>query len=293
MEGESSPIDLPRACPSCLGTMTFAFEKNGYSIFCCDTCGNGAVDGEFGASHVKDNYDDKYFFGGGAGYPDYLSEAGLLRDQGMRYGQLLCKYAKPGRLLDVGSAAGFIQAGLSDAGWSTLGLEPNRTMARHAEDVLGLKVVQGTIEGVGELGEFEAVCLIQVIGHFHDLASAMESVARLTRKDGYCLVEYWRMDSPLARLFGHRWQEYSPPSVLYWFTRAGLNALMGRHGFEPVARGAPKKYITLGHATSLIKYLTMRSRFSGLLTKPLDLFPADLQIRYPAFDLEWQLFRKL
>ncbi len=104
MEGESSPIDLPRACPSCLGTMTFAFEKNGYSIFCCDTCGNGAVDGEFGASHVKDNYDDKYFFGGGAGYPDYLSEAGLLRDQGMRYGQLLCKYAKPGRLLDVGSA---------------------------------------------------------------------------------------------------------------------------------------------------------------------------------------------
>jgi SAM-dependent methyltransferase len=100
-------------------------------------------------------------------------EADLLRAQGSRYGELLSRHATPGRVLDVGAAAGFLQAGLGDAGWTATGLEPNATMVAHARDVLGLDTVQGSLENPPDRPAFDAVCLIQVIGNFYDLGRAL------------------------------------------------------------------------------------------------------------------------
>jgi len=74
-------------------------------------------------------YDDDYFQGGKAGYPDYLAEADLLRCHGRWYGRLLAKYMQPGRVLDIGAAAGFILQGFQDCGWKGNGVEPNQRMA--------------------------------------------------------------------------------------------------------------------------------------------------------------------
>ncbi|WP_171211430.1 bifunctional 2-polyprenyl-6-hydroxyphenol methylase/3-demethylubiquinol 3-O-methyltransferase UbiG [Ruegeria sp. HKCCA5426] len=254
----------------------------------CPACGNRSVAGLFDQDHVASVYDDSYFFGGGAGYSDYLSEAQLLRDQGRRYGELLSRHSKNGRLLEVGSAAGFLQAGMEDAGWATTGLDPNQTMVSHARDTLGLNALQGSLEDCKGLEPFDAVSLIQVIGHFHDLPKAMKSVADLTRPGGICVIEYWRLDSWMARLMGKRWHEYSPPSVLHWFTRSGLDTLMRRHSFSVMDSGKPKKYISAGHAASLLEHLLG----SKIPVKLLRMLHPDAKIRYPSYDLEWRLYRR-
>ncbi len=254
----------------------------------CAACGNRSVAGLFGNDHVASVYDDSYFFGGGAGYSDYLSEAELLRDQGRRYGKLLSLHSKTGRILEVGSAAGFLQAGLEDTGWVTTGLDPNQTMVSHARETLGLISLQGSLEDLQGLEPFDAVSLIQVIGHFHDLTKAMQTVADLTRPGGICVVEYWRLDSWIARAMGRYWHEYSPPSVLHWFSRAGLDTLMYRHSFSPVESGKPKKYISAGHAASLLEHVIG----SKIPAKPLRMLRPDAKIRYPSLDLEWRLYRR-
>ena len=66
-------------------------------------------------------YRDDYFNGGGAGYSDYASEAEMLRGRGRDYGFKLARHARPGRMLDVGAAAGFILQGFVDQGWSGIG----------------------------------------------------------------------------------------------------------------------------------------------------------------------------
>jgi SAM-dependent methyltransferase len=192
----------------------------------------------------------------------------------------------------VGSAAGFISAGLADAGWRPTGLEPNASMVAHAREVLGLDASQGSLEDAPDGEPFDAVCLIQVIGHFHDLPRALASAARLTRPGGLCLVEYWRRDSAVARLLGRYWHEYSPPSVLHWFTRESLDRAMAAHGFASVAHGAPKKYIAGSHAKSLLLHKMAGIPAGGLLSAPLRLIPDDARLRYPAFDLEWRLYRR-
>lgn len=279
-------------CPVCGARAVARFRLGDYTVSDCSACLHRFSADAIRADHVQTVYDDGYFFGGGDGYDDYLVEADLLRAQGRRYGTLLSRYASPGRVLDVGSAAGFVQAGLQDAGWTSTGLEPNGTMVAHARDRLGLDAMQGSLEDPPDWPPFDAVCLIQVIGHFYDLGRALDSIARLTRPGGLCLVEYWRREAAVARLMGRGWHEYSPPSVLHWFTRESLDAAMASRGFAPVAKGAPKKYISGGHARSLLGHKLRQLPFGGVLAAPTSLIPRDALFRYPAFDLEWRLYRR-
>ena len=57
----------------------------------------------------------------------------MLYNYGLRYAKIIAKYSKPGKVLDVGCAAGFILRGFKDSGWDVYGIEPNETMAGYSE----------------------------------------------------------------------------------------------------------------------------------------------------------------
>jgi len=64
------------------------FAAHGIPIRDCPECGHrfaGLLPHE---SHIESVYADEYFHGGGAGYPDYLGDGGLLRQHGRRSGKL-------------------------------------------------------------------------------------------------------------------------------------------------------------------------------------------------------------
>jgi len=275
---------MTSACPVCRADASYAFSLGPFTVCTCPNCSHQFCPDAASADHVGTVYDDTYFFGGGNGYDDYLKDADLLRAQGARYGRLLASYCSVGRVLDVGSAAGFILSGLQDAGWTGTGLEPNATMVAHATGQ-GLNAHVGTLEDTN-LGVFDAICLIQVIGHFHDMSRAISNASASLAPGGVCLVEFWNRSSWIARLLGRRWHEYSPPSVLHWFTRESLDHLMGLHGLSPIASGKPTKYISGRHAKSLLSHKV------PALKVPLRAIPDGLRIRYPTWDLAWSIYRK-
>jgi SAM-dependent methyltransferase len=236
-------------------------------------------------------YGDDYFSGGGAGYPDYLGEGPLLTAHGRRYAALLRRHTTPGTLLDVGAAAGFILRGFVEEGWRGRGLEPNPAMAAHARDVLGLDVATEALETAG--GEpADCVAMIQVVAHFRDPAAALARAADLTRPGGYWLLETWNRESVTARVLGPRWHEYSPPSVLHWFSAEGLRDLAARCGMTEVARGRPRKRLRAGHAVSLLRYKLAASAPGRLVAAPLGAIPPGLTLPYILDDLFWMLLRK-
>lgn len=291
--GKMATTDTGAApCPLCGGNGVPAFRLGAFGVADCPACGHRFVTNRPEPDHVATVYGDDYFFGGGDGYDDYLAEGDLLRAQGRRYGEVLSAHMPPGRVLDVGSAAGFLQAGLEEAGWKSTGLEPNATMVAHARGHLGLEAVQGSLERPPVEGPFDAICLIQVIGHFFDLSQALRQAAALTRPGGLCLVEYWRRDSWIARRLGTKWHEYSPPSVLHWFTRQSLDQAMATHGFAVAASGVPKKYISGQHARSLLSHKLQQLPAGSVLAATTALLPKRARFRYPSFDLEWRLYRR-
>jgi SAM-dependent methyltransferase len=278
-------------CPICQNTSDRIFEKYGYWVCECKRCHHCFAEISTSIDHTNKIYQDEYFSGGAAGYPNYLSEERILISHGERYGRLLNTFTAPGTMLDVGTAAGFILKGFQKGGWHGIGLEPNSSMARYGRTHLGLHIEHGSLEEFSSPQQFDLVSMIQVIAHFFDIRQALQRAGEATKPGGFWLIETWDRESWVARRLGRHWYEYSPPSVLHWFSPAGLKLLVGQYGFSEVACGRPAKWISAAHAKSMLGYKLQTFR-SGWLRHPLNIIPDQLAIPYPAFDLFWMLFRR-
>lgn len=272
-------------CPLCKSESKFAFEAKGFNLLDCVKCGHRFAEISADEQHVSAIYDDSYFNGGGAGYTDYFAEGEMLRNRGQMYAQKIEKFAKGGRILDVGAAAGFILQGFTDKGWNGIGLEPNGSMAQFGREKLGLDIRQGSLESFQTDEKFDLISMIQVVAHFYDPITAFQTAANLLKDDGFLLIETWNRESISARIFGKNWHEYSPPSVLQWFSLNGLTEFLKIFGFEKLAHGRPSKKISGEHAKSLLKY--------RLGDNPLlKLIPSKINFPYPSEDLFWALYKK-
>lgn len=272
-------------CPLCKSESKFAFEAKGFPLRDCLKCGHRFAGISADEQHVSSIYDDSYFNGGGAGYTDYFAEGEMLRKRGQMYAKKIEKFAKAGKMLDVGAAAGFILQGFTDENWSGIGLEPNGSMAKFGSEKLGLDVRQGSLESFKTDEKFDLISMIQVVAHFYDPRTAFETAANLLKEDGLLLIESWNRESFSARIFGKNWHEYSPPSVLQWFSLNGLTKFLKEFGFEKLAHGRPSKKISGEHAKSLLKY--------RLGDNPLlKLIPSKINFPYPSEDLFWALYQK-
>lgn len=279
------PAALHR-CPSCgENACALLYEVRGFPIFHCEGCGHRFTPVGDGEKHVAEVYADGYFTEGGAGYSDYLVERSMLTASGRRYGELLKDYADPGEVLDVGSAAGFILKGLTEAGWHGSGIEPNQHMAAYARDEVGVEVNVGTLEDATQPEPVDLVTMVQVVGHFFDLHRAFETATRLTRMGGLWLIEAWDYESLAARLLGKRWHAYAPPSVVHWFTRDGLARAVARFGFQEIAHGRPHKRIALSHAKSALA--SRAPRIAALVPE------SDTTLPYPPLDVFYGVYRRL
>ncbi len=75
----------------------------------------------------------------------------------------------PGRLLEVGAAAGLFMKSAERAGWTVQGLEPLPAPAAFARERLGLDVLQETVENAPfEAASFDGVAMFETIEHVLD-----------------------------------------------------------------------------------------------------------------------------
>ncbi len=273
-------------CPLCNSESKFAFAAKGFGLRDCVKCSHRFAAISANETHVTEIYDDDYFSGGGAGYADYLQEGAMLEKRGQMYAKVVEKHSKKhGKMLDVGAAAGFLLKGFVSENWSGIGLEPNAAMAKFGREKLNLEIKQGSLEAFEANEKFDLISMIQVAAHFYQPRKAFEKAFDLLNENGFLLIETWNRESISARVFGKNWHEYSPPSVLQWFSEKGLTGFLSEVGFEKVTRGRPSKKISGAHAKSLLKY-RLGSNFL------LKLIPDKMNFPYPSEDLFWALYRK-
>lgn len=264
---------------------------NYVDIYDCLICNHRLAEIDKSTEHLKENYDDAYFFEGGVGgYPNYYMESELLHSRGKRYSLILKKLGiKNGKILDVGAAAGFILKGFIDDGWQGEGIEPNKTMVDFANVNMGVKVSQSSLEEFESDEKFDCISLIQVIAHFYDLEKAILKLNSLIKDGGYLLIETWNRNSITARIFGWKWHEYSPPTVIHWFTRKDLVTYLENAGFKLIKKGRLMKKINSGHAKTLI----LEKISNKLLRKLIKFIPEKINLIYPSEDLFYIILKKI
>ena len=279
-------------CPICQGLSNRLFTKYGYWIHQCQICNFQFAELVLSGEHTQKVYSDEYFQRGKAGYFDYLKEGKLLRNRGRYYTQILKGYLQPETILDVGTAAGFILKGFLDGGWKGKGLEPNSTMANYGKKHLGLDIEVGTLENFSSNQRYQVISMIQVVSHFTNLQAAFQVAAQLTKPQELWLIETWNRRSLTAKVMGKYCHEYSPPSVLHWFSPQDLQRLAQQFSFQKIDCGKPPKLISGIHAKSLLQYKLQDSPLCKLLYPILKLIPDHFTITYPGEDLFYVLFQK-
>lgn len=184
------------------------------------------------------------------GYTDYLRD----RERYLRTFRLRSKVIEryktsPGRVLDIGCAAGFFLKVMEEKGWETTGVEISASMADFARTDLKLSnVFTGALDAQSfEPESFDVITLWDVIEHLEDPRPVLATAKRLLKNDGILVVETQNVESVFARWMGRRWHHYKFEEHLWHFSPKTLSELLALEQFT-VLETSPRragKYVAL------------------------------------------------
>lgn len=276
------------SCEACeRGAVAPWLEVRGYQLVRCERCGHGALAEPADVEALRRRYDHDYFHGDPDGYLNYHAGESGHRINARRHLDLLGRLAvAPGRLLDVGCAAGYLPDEARAAGWDVAGVEPSSEMAAFAREHTHVPILAATLDGLPEAARFDAITCVQVLEHIPLPARAIaDALAQHLAPGGVVLIETWDAASRTARVFGRRWQQLSPPTVRCWFTAASLRETLEGAGLEVILSDRPGKLLTIDQAFELAqaRFLPRVSRAAQRLCRRIGL--AQRTLRYPLGDL--------
>jgi SAM-dependent methyltransferase len=213
------------------------FEVDGYRLVECRSCRIAYVANPPGIDELKKEYDA--FHGGCVANdkPVYIDR----RESKIKAARRRMKWleqwvAPPGRLLDVGCAAGFCLDVARKRGWEVHGVDISEVAARYAREEFGLEDVRcEAIESVEyPARHFDLITIWACIEHMTHPAAALEKAVEWLRPGGILGLSTGNWHSLAARTKGPRWRLMTPPSHLFFFSRAFFERHLPRLGLEPI-----------------------------------------------------------
>ena len=145
---------------------------------------------------------------------------------------LVSKYAKRGRILDIGCGTGEFLNYCKTKGFDTSGVEPSEKAGRYAREKNGIDIVTGITEVKAGKGAFDCITMWHVLEHVHDLNNTLELVKEFLHPDGVFIVAVPNCNSWDAEEYGKFWAAYDVPRHLYHFSERTMKMLVAKHGFE-------------------------------------------------------------
>lgn len=231
------------------------FTDGPFSVVTCQDCGLVYVTPRLSdASLINEVYDEGYWSSSSAkdrGYTDYRADQRLyLRTYRRRLSVLERHFERPGRVLDVGCAAGYFLSVMQGEGWDVTGLEPSDAIRPLTGELIGADNVRGGLLGEADLepGSFDLVTLWDVIEHIPSPVEALRHVRALLAPGGKLLIETQNVASLAAKVLGKRWQHYKHAEHIYHFNPETVERMLGEAGFR-ILENRPwlgGKYVSMG-----------------------------------------------
>jgi 2-polyprenyl-3-methyl-5-hydroxy-6-metoxy-1,4-benzoquinol methylase len=229
------------------------FHDGPFRVVECARCGLVYVNPRLPPERLHEMYQEEYWSSDRAkefGYTQYLQEGDLyLRTYRLRRRVIERHRSGPGRVLDVGCAAGFFLAVMVEQGWQTTGIEISAPMVAYAQDTLKLPDIRrGDLLTVDVApASYDVVTLWDVVEHLEEPREHLRRAARALKADGLLVLETQNVASRFARLLGRKWQHYKHEEHLYHFDPRSLARLLDETGFT-ILENTPRlggKYVSM------------------------------------------------
>lgn len=231
------------------------FQRSDYCYSVCHECSHAQISPPPSDEALREFYERSYFQSSSrGGYADYQADESLHRLNALdRLQRLRRAGATSGRLLDIGCAAGYFLDEARATGWQVIGQDVSSWARETAGKQLAIEVV-ASVAGLlpTQAATFDCVTLFQVLEHVVDPRVLLCQVHQLLKPGGVVVVETWRRDSLVARVFGRYWQQVSPPSVLHLFTKKSAIAIATETGFGDIQYHASSKVVSAPFVGNLL-----------------------------------------
>jgi 2-polyprenyl-3-methyl-5-hydroxy-6-metoxy-1,4-benzoquinol methylase len=257
----SAPVDRHR---------DLRWRKDGHDILECCSCGTYFRAELPDRDALREIYGPDYFsdtsgLTRGQGYADYVGEEQNHRSNAAARLRLLRGYQPPGRLLDVGCAAGYFLDEARRQGWRVEGVELAPEMADYGSSTLGLDVHPGLFDEVElEPGAFDVVTMWDYIEHSLDPKGDLDRAAELLRPGGVLAVSTGDAASLAARLSGRRWHLLTPRHHNFFFTRTSLERAFRDAGFQLLTTKRASSLYSVAYLVHKLRTLTDWALVSGI-----------------------------
>jgi len=146
--------------------------------------------------------------------------------------QLVSKFYKTGKMLDIGCGTGEFLNTFKDAKWETLGVEPNADVRKMAKEKYGLDVREESelknLPGAG----FDVITMWHVLEHVPRLNDRIEDLKRLIKPNGLIVIAVPNCTSLDAKIYKENWAAYDVPRHLYHFSPKDIETVFKNHDLK-------------------------------------------------------------
>lgn len=144
---------------------------------------------------------------------------------------LLKKYKKVGKSLDIGcGTGGFVMAMLQN-GFDAWGIEPNSEAGNFTDNCLTQRIFYKELKDCHFLEKtFDIITCFQSLEHIYDLNELLSGVRRVLKDDGLLYICVPDTNFFEFKMFGGYSYNLEVPRHLYFFTKRSVNDLLLRNG---------------------------------------------------------------
>jgi ubiquinone/menaquinone biosynthesis C-methylase UbiE len=168
------------------------------------------------------------------------------------------RYKKSGRLLDLGCGIGILLVLARNKGWETYGADLSKPCCDYIHKELGLNAINSDLIGAKFPDEyFDAITVNQGLEHFFNPLEVLIEINRILKKEGIMVMNSPNCNNLLAKIQKERWWQWLPYIHVWQFTPATARALMVKAGLRPVktiirSRWFLERLINIGRYSSTI-----------------------------------------
>lgn len=221
-------------CPICQSNSleNLIFKK--FSIYKCLSCETEFIWPQPSLNELNDIYQKEYYKSWGFENGNIAVES-LKTASALKYLEIIKKYKKNGKLLDIGCAFGFFLESASKKDYDVYGVELSSYSSKIAKDKFGAKIFSGQLEKAEFPDQyFDIISMIDLLEHAPDPLNFIKEVKRILKLEGILVVITPDTSSFSRKLLGSKnWFHYKLEHLFY-FNKKSISFLMKKFNFEVI-----------------------------------------------------------
>lgn len=245
MSGRKDQFPICPICASSIGRVLFA--KEGRDFVACKDCGLIYLHPQPTDEELASIYSEQYYESWGL-RTDFTAVERMKVATFAAVFEKLEQFTPPGKVLDIGCAAGFSLEAAIGRGWDAYGVELSSYSAELARQRFGAsRLFNGRLEDARYQDcSFDAVLMSDLVEHVKDLGSFFKEVWRIVKPGGAIAIVTPNAASLSRKLMGRRWPHFKLEH-LYYFSPANIDQCLANYGFEPIYQASALKALNLSY----------------------------------------------